>query len=515
LYRAACVCVPGASSGDAGCVTVIGAPRPVAPLSTSTVTARSPTLRWVLAPGTDGASVDLCADRACTSPLTFSATGSSAVVPALLAPGVHYWRLRGSSAGTVGTATSPVWEFFVGARAAPTDTSWGTVPDVNGDGYADVVIGYVNSGGFGDIDVYAGGAGGVSPTAATVHGATTGFGLWGVYSVSLAGAGDVNGDGFADVVIGLMSFNSNADVGAVNVALGGPQGLASAEVNVFAEAVPGYAGARPTIGVAAAGDVNGDGYADVITNGAYDKGFVSVLLGSANGLSTVPITLASPAGTTGGFAFGIAGAGDVNGDGYGDVVVTSGGSLGVLLYLGGPGGPTGSPIALGTGGPPLAGAGDVNGDGLADFLAGSVVFYGDRRAGSAASAVLTKPSDSGPYDRFGAWVDTAGDVDGDGYADLIIGSPDSYGGGHAYVYRGGASGPLSILWALDGPGSFASEVAGAGDVNGDGHADVLVGTPVRSIRSSPAGAVDLYLGTASSSVAPATVLAPYSTYGFE
>ena len=59
--------------------------------------------------------------------------------PVPLAAGVYFWRLHGVASGTVGSNTGPVWEFFVGARSAAVDTSWGGGPDVNGDGYADVV----------------------------------------------------------------------------------------------------------------------------------------------------------------------------------------------------------------------------------------------------------------------------------------------------------------------------------------------------------------------------------------
>jgi uncharacterized protein YceK len=83
------------------------APRPIAPLTTARVTSRRPTLRWALAPGTDGADIELCADRVCTRPLArFTTTGDSVRVPSELPTGVVFWRMRGTRAGVVGSTTS-------------------------------------------------------------------------------------------------------------------------------------------------------------------------------------------------------------------------------------------------------------------------------------------------------------------------------------------------------------------------------------------------------------------------
>jgi hypothetical protein len=102
-------------------------PRPVAPLSTSTVTSQSPTLRWQLGEGTDGARVELCRDRAmtrsCLAPL--DVTGASGRPSSPLAPGQWFWRLTGLVAGSPITPDGPTWQFVVGARTAPRDTSWG------------------------------------------------------------------------------------------------------------------------------------------------------------------------------------------------------------------------------------------------------------------------------------------------------------------------------------------------------------------------------------------------------
>ena len=77
-----------------------------------------------------------------------------------LSVGVHYWRLFGTSGATTGANPSPTWEFFVGVRSAPVDTSWGTITDFNGDGYADVATGTSPS----SVQLYLGGAGGLATT---------------------------------------------------------------------------------------------------------------------------------------------------------------------------------------------------------------------------------------------------------------------------------------------------------------------------------------------------------------
>jgi hypothetical protein len=89
-------------------------------------------------------------------------------------------------------------------------------------------------------------------------------------------------------------------------------------------------------------------------------------------------------------------------------------------------------------------------------------------------------------ENFGVSVASAGDVNGDGYADVVVGTRNGGGDGHAFVYLGGATGVGGEpSWTLsDGVyGSFfGGSVASAGDVNGDGYADVLVGTRSRGVE---------------------------------
>jgi hypothetical protein len=451
------------------------------------------------------------------SSLTLSKTVLHAFANGELNPGVRFWRARGMSGGKLGTATTPVWEFYVGAASAPNDTSWGTTPDVDGDGYPDVIIGNTNTQQFVDVIVYPGGANGVSATPNVVHGYTTGFGEFGVFGTTIASAGDVNGDGYSDVVLGIGSYNSNFVVGAVNLMFGGPGGLGGPGTQVFANGINSYQSTYATVSVVGAGDVNGDGYADVLTTGGTVSPEVYLLLGGPTGLSTTPVTLASPGSGTS--VASVTSACDVNGDGYGDFLVTFSGD-GTYLYLGALAGPQ-SPVKLSKG---AAGcAGDVNGDGFADLFAGAGVTFGGP-SGLTTTTVALAPSVDGGTTALGccAGITAAGDVDGDGYGDVLGGAP--FAGpaatGRVYVFRGGPNGPTAAPIAIDGArggGSFGSPVYGAGDVNLDGYADILVGNGSSNgvAPTMPQGTVSLFLsGKTGFSTSP-VVFSSFWGYSFQ
>jgi hypothetical protein len=479
------------------------------------VTSRRPTLRWALPSSVAAATVDLCADRACATPIgtPLLVTGTRYAPSTDLPVGVVYWRLHPSTRTTL---TSATWQFTVGARSAPVDTSWGTTLDVNGDGYADVAVS-VNRGGNEQVYVHLGSRAGLATAPATelsgYPDANSSFGE------SIASAGDVNGDGYADLVVGapLAATANFGGSGDAFVYLGGPAGLASKPATKLDRHVSGD---NVGISVASAGDVNGDGYADVVIGG----GQVRVYLGSATGLATDPVAVMKPpSNNAAGEDFGsrVASAGDVNGDGYGDIVVTSYGERTVYLFLGGPDGPSKKPSATITGpgakgnfGYSVASAGDVNGDGYADLVvgeAGSVFVYLGSATGlaTAPSATLTGSAAGS----FGDAVAGAGDVNGDGYADIVVGAS---GSASAYLYLGGSAGlaatSAAVLTGPDAQGRFGGSVASAGDVNGDGLADVLVGA---DDASHGAGRAYYYPGgTSGLATSPAATLGPDGASGF-
>ena len=133
------------------------------------------------------------------------------------------------------------------------------------------------------------------------------------------------------MVLGIGSYNSSFLVGGVNLMLGGPGGLAGPGTQVFADGINSYQSTYETVSVVGVGDVNGDGYADVLTTGGTINPEVYLLLGGPTGLSTTPVTLASPGSGTSGAS--VTSACDVNGDGYGDFLVSFWGD-GTYLYLG-------------------------------------------------------------------------------------------------------------------------------------------------------------------------------------
>jgi hypothetical protein len=260
---------------------------------------------------------------------------------------------------------------------------------------------------------------------------------------------------------------------------------------------------RPALAVGA-GDVNGDGFDDVLVgapgaNGGTGK--VYLHFGSAAGLHAVP-DWTSTGDAAAGSAFGeaVSGAGDVNGDGFDDLLVGApafGGSGKAYVYYGTPYGPDTAAGWTSQGddqpgarfGQSVAAAGNVDGLGAADILVGAPGFggigkaylYSGGAAGLAITPGWTSTGDAAPDAAFGTSVASAGDVDGDGDDEVIVGAP-GVAAGKAFVYFGAAAG-LSPApdWSATGDGTpgdeFGACVRGAGDVDGDGFDDVVAGAP--------------------------------------
>lgn len=248
--------------------------------------------------------------------------------------------------------------------------------------------------------------------------------------------------------------------------------------------------------VASAGDVNSDGCEDVLVGAPYqeggstEEGRAYLYLGDAAGLAATPSWTAEPDRDWADFGASVAGAGDVNGDGYADVVVGAPyvGPV-VYLYLGGPFGLE-ADANWSVDGEIVASAGDVNGDGFGDVVVGysssdeggrASVYLGSA-SGLDSTAAWTSQPDVGSAS-FGAAVASAGDVNADGFGDLIVGAPGYDGGspdeGRVYLFVGGFKGlesaPTSTVEADFSYAWLGHSVAGAGDVDGDGYGDVLVG----------------------------------------
>ena len=159
----------------------------------------------------------------------------------------------------------------------------------------------------------------------------------------------------------------------------------------------------------------------------------------------------------------------------------------------------------------VSGAGDVNGDGFADVIVGAYlndagggnagrayVYYGGPAADAVADLTLTGEAAG---DEFGISVSGARDVNGDGFADVIVGANlnDAGGGeaGRAYVYYGGPGADAVADLTLTGEAAgdqFGYSVSGAGDVRGDGFADVIVGASLNDAGGLFAGRAYVYYG---------------------
>lgn len=432
-----------------------------APLSGARAMTEQPTLRWE--PPTIGATVrlQLCDDRACTVPVREVVTAVDGYVTPPLgaaAARVRWWRAR-TEVGARASAYSPTWQHTVATRrGGARDLSWGVVPDYDGDGRADGLIG----GGATSAVAYALQG---NHTAAVALAAPPGVLGPRSFGVAVAPAGDVNGDGYVDALVGAPA-TTRGTVGAVVLYLGSPTGLgATAGVVVEDPRRQQDFGAA----VAAAGDVNDDGYADVAV-GAPGAGMVSFLLGSREGLRVGP-TWDRAATTQHGRALA---AGDFNGDGRPDLA--AGGAGEVHQRLNGA-----TPTTRMLLGPPGTGAGlggalnataDLNGDSTADLVAtaGSqvVIFYGAASGEGGSSALI-------PFrDPIGGAAGLI-DVDRDGIDDLGVAMVTP---GTVAVHRGTAMGPdLAAAYASPSLGSMVAPVfASIGDTDGDRGGDLVAVT---------------------------------------
>jgi glycosylphosphatidylinositol phospholipase D len=486
------------------------------------------------------AAMKACTATAIAAGLTMAAP-QSALAGAFPAE-IDLSTLNGANGFTLGGASD-----FAGAGS-----SVSAAGDINGDGFPDIIIGAPGIGR--SYAVFGTDQGFPADLALSTLDGTNGFALQGPgfgngSGFDVSGAGDVNGDGFDDIVIGNRQLEESYAV------FGTDQGFPAVFELSTLNGANGFVVNKLNISVSGAGDVNGDGLADIIV-GDRDYGIdippnfdilgrAYVVFGSDQGFPARVDT--DTLDGSNGFAFEgidgfgqiaccVSGAGDFNGDGIDDIIV---GSWAIAIKPSGHafmvfGTDQGFPAVIrvsdlnGANGFAMFGAvegseyyvaeaGDVNGDGIGDVIIGvpyvpgpleefavgrSYVLFGARTAFPARVNLTALDgvhgfalNGVGPGAFSGFAVSGAGDVNGDGLDDVIVGAPGANPGsraaaGQGYVVFGSDRGFAAQieLSALDGANGFALNgvrpddnagfgVSGAGDINGDGVDDLIIGAP--------------------------------------
>jgi VCBS repeat-containing protein len=395
--------------------------------------------------------------------------------------------------------------------------------DINGDGFDDLIIGarggdgsantkpsageaivvFGKATGFGDIDV----------SAANFATSGQGFRIFGAdfgdqAGQSVSSAGDINGDGLDDLIIGARSGDGSAiarnDAGEAIVVFGKATGFGDIDVSapnfatsgqgfrVFGEDVADFAG----VSVSSAGDVNGDGFDDLIigaqgsdgsTSFIISRGEAFVVFGKATGFGNIDVAATNLVTSGQGFrVFGadpydqaglsVSSAGDINGDGFDDLIIG----------------------AFGADDPTT----QIFDRGEAIVVFGKATGFGDIDVSApnfATSGQGFRVFGEDVADFAGVSVSSAGDVNGDGFDDLIIGAQGSDGSansksavGEAIVVFGKAAGFGDIdlsaanfatsgqgfrIFGADAYDRAGFSVSSAGDINGDGFDDLIIGAP--------------------------------------
>ncbi|TAJ02876.1 MAG: VCBS repeat-containing protein [Planctomycetota bacterium] len=382
-----------------------------------------------------------------------------------------------SSSCRVAAAQSALFDWYGSGQPDFLGRSPTIVGDTNADGYADIAAGN------GEYVMLFSGQSGLPLHTFYEAGQTS-------YGFNVFDVGDVNADGVADLAAGDPNWGLGS-AGAVFVYSGADYSKLHA---LFGDSNGDNMGTA----VAGCGDVDGDGFGDIIV-GVYKDALASVVQGSTRVFSgrtgaelhrfwgdAVPLQ---------GSGYAVAGVGDVNSDGIPDIMYGSwtgkyarvrSGKDGTQI-----GGASGGSVTFGQS---MTGPADVDADGVPDLVVGEYCFSQAQLPSSCDGAVHFHSGSSGAriativdnvvLGEFGRLLDVAGDVNGDGHDDVIVGAPaiatitsGAPQPGKLCVVSGATHGFLHAVEGVAPGDGFGSGVAGGGDVNGDGALDFVAYSP--------------------------------------
>ncbi len=441
--------------------------------------------------------------------------------------------------------------------------------DVNGDGYDDFMIGAYHdcTHGFnaGVVYLFLGRSSfnwGMDCPVKTADHIFYGRQEYDLLGFNFSGGGDINGDGYSDILIGAPgNWEGKPYAGEAFVLLGSPNPQWNKNARPYYQANASFIGEDPYeqlgYSVGFAGDVNRDGYDDILVgvpfknrDGETWNGKAYLVAGSEDGWDARHVSINERAAASFVFSgnealtgFCVNGIGDINDDEFQDFAISAPGAQHIFVMFGKKNINWGfdfdlqhadltflAEMANDDAGNRICTAGDVNGDGIDDFLISSTKFkfqgrgfeggktyliFGRRQWNQteiSLSEVDASFTAEGPYNHAGFGISGLGDIDADRYDDFMIGarwySGQLWHSGKAYLYKGRESGwsrntelkDCEIFFRGDREQSCVGwGVSTAGDVNGDGLSDYFISAPFDREAGVCSGQVYLFRGQAAHS----------------